>query len=219
MEDNIQLETRNRHRGSKIIEINQRSATNTTENLIDNSISFIKKRIFGSKEATVEFKDALCNYYIFLSTYLLGFSLLFAIVISKFDDIKYIDAFFICVSAITSTGLSTVSMRDLSTVSFIIIALLIFLGNICTIQLINLTFRLICANDYIKTVKASSYGKIPEVLDKIENLADNIRVVWWAFIVYLILTHAISFLLYFGALHIFEHEPELVERGIPIAGN
>ena len=222
MEDNIQLEIRDRHRSStlpsKIIEINQQSATNT-EILMDNSISFIKKRIFGSKEATVEFKDALCNYYIFLSTYLLGFCLLFAIVLSKVDNLKYIDAFFICVSAITSTGLSTVSMKDLSTVSFIIIALLMFLGNICVIQIINLTFRLICANNYIKTVKASSYGKIPEVLDKIENLADNIRVVWWAFIVYLISSHAIGFLLYFGDLHIFEHEPELVERGIPVAGN
>ena len=44
-----------------------------------------------------------------------------AIIIFSIDGIPFLDALFISVSAVTCTGLSTVSMGDLSTGSFLVL--------------------------------------------------------------------------------------------------
>ena len=216
MDESSYIEIRPKSRGLSNVSFASYTESGTVQSEKNSeALDLLKENIFGCKEP----KEAIFNFHTFLVVYLLGLSLIFAPALSYIDNIKYVDAFFYCISAITSTGLATLSMKDLTAGSFIIIAVLMFLGNICVIQLINLIFRLRSADNFIITVKKSSMGKIPEIVSKIENIRDSIRVVWWVFYIYLILNHVLGFLLYLGALYIRDHEPELLERGYLVADN
>ena len=69
-------------------------------NIITVSVDELKETILGTKDASFSLLDVVTNVYTGFSVYLLGLSLLGGVVITFLDKIKYIDAFFVCISAI-----------------------------------------------------------------------------------------------------------------------
>ena len=67
---------------------------------------------------------------------------LIAIVLSSLnEDLSFLDGLFLSVSAMTSTGLATVSMSTLSPASFVVLAVLILLGGSLALPLAPLLYR------------------------------------------------------------------------------
>ena len=81
------------------------------------------------------------NFYRVLSCYYIVSAIIAAVVISYIDDLRYMDGLFLAVSAITSTGLSTVSMAELSRGSFATLAVLILGGSALVVPLGAILYR------------------------------------------------------------------------------
>ena len=63
------------------------------------------------------------NFYSLRFSYLFAISVFGAVVIAKCDNLDYLDSLFLTISAVSGTGLSTVSMLALTTPTFIVLAL------------------------------------------------------------------------------------------------
>jgi ABC-type Fe3+-siderophore transport system permease subunit len=82
------------------------------------------------------------NFFRSVVTHLIATSLVAAGVIKAVNtDLDFIDCFFLTASAISGTGLATVSMSSITLPSFVIIYILMFLGSGIAIQLVALLFR------------------------------------------------------------------------------
>ncbi len=68
-------------------------------------------------------------------------SLVGGAIISALDDLPYVDGLFLSTSAITCTGLFTVSMADLHTGSFITISVLTLFGGTIFLLIPPLLYR------------------------------------------------------------------------------
>ena len=153
------------------------------------------------------------NFYSVLSLYYIVSALLGAVVISIIDNLSYMDGLFLAVSAITSTGLSTVSMAELSRGSFATLAVLIFGGGSLVVPLGAIVYRRMKYNHIRKSFpKGLNVGTHPVIAEfelQHRALGTYLRIAF----VYILLWHIGGFLLISAALHQKPPEPELEQRG------
>ncbi len=81
---------------------------------------------------------AMTRYYF---TYMVTLSLVGGAIIASLDGLPYVDGLFLSSSAVTCTGLFTVSMSDLHTGSFITISVLSLFGGTIFLLIPPLLYR------------------------------------------------------------------------------
>lgn len=138
-----------------------------------------------------------------------------AILIYCFEqgNIAFIDTLFCSVSAITGTGLQTVSNLEFSRQSVAIIALLMFFGSI----FIFLIPPMVARQYYNRKVLAEYKDRIddidPKIIEEHNNLNEALTASIRVSLVYMALWHILISLVIYGALFLHPQEPELVQRG------
>lgn len=129
------------------------------------------------------------------------------------EKVDVIDGIFLSVSAVTSTGLSTVSMMDLSPASFMVLALLILSGGSLILPLAPLLYR-----RYIYSMIKASYpkefkiGDAP-VLSEFDIQDRALLVMIRIIITYVAAIMVMGFLIVYAATHLEKEDPELARRG------
>jgi Trk-type K+ transport system membrane component len=129
--------------------------------------------------------------------------------------VSYLDSIFLSVSAVTSTGLTTISMLDLSRESFVVIGNLINCGGSLLLPLGSLIYRRIVYN---RMKKKFSKRITPQMIEDCPILSEYdlqnkaigtmIRII----LCYILGWYCFGFLFLTGALHLSAIEPELVQR-------
>ena len=129
------------------------------------------------------------------------------------EKVDVIDGIFLSFSAVTSTGLSTVSMVDLSPASFAVLAILILCGGSLLLPLAPLLYRRFI---YAK-IKASypSQFRIDNapVLSEFDIQDRALLVMIRIIITYVAAVMFMGFLIIYAAMHLEEDDPELASRG------
>jgi Trk-type K+ transport system membrane component len=129
------------------------------------------------------------------------------------EKVDMIDGIFLSFSAVTSTGLSTVSMVDLSPASFAVLVILILCGGSLLLPLAPLLYRRFI---YAK-IKASypSQFRIDNapVLSEFDIQDRALLVMIRIIITYVAAVMFMGFLIIYAAMHLEEDDPELASRG------
>lgn len=144
-------------------------------------------------------ENGWANFYTIYTCSFLLVSLVAGAIIATIDNLDYLDGFFMATSAVTGSGLSTISMQVLSGGSFAIMGLLTFFGQSfmvmgvypCIARWIYMHYRPI----YLRGVVARA-----------TTLAA------WVHVTYILLWHMIMIPVLIGALYIRPQSPELAER-------
>ena len=152
------------------------------------------------------------NYYICYTGWLLFCIMLGTLLICFINDLTFIDGLFTAVSAVTSTGLSTVSMYDINWASFWVMIILIFSGGSLVLPLGPMLYRRYTyakiKRAYPKDLVISTNAVINEFDLQDQALGVMIRTV----IMYISGWIIGGGLLLYGGLFLQDIEPELKER-------
>ena len=159
------------------------------------------------------------NYYSVRFGYFVIIMIFSSLLIYYFEREKnggqyaYIDVLFLCISAFTATGLSTISTFGLSPQTFGVIGFLMFFGSI----FFHLIPPLIARQYYNRKVLEHYKDRIeeinPQVIEEHNKLNDALKLSIGVCVSYLLSWQVLIFVVYYGALHLRPQEPELVERG------
>ena len=135
------------------------------------------------------------------------------VLLSLNEDLSFLDGLFLSVSAMTSTGLATVSMSTLSPASFVVLAVLILLGGSLALPLAPLLYR----RHVYRKIKSQYSPEVSiensPVLSEFELLDRSLGVMVTIIVSYIVGALACGSLILFGALCIRAEEPELAARG------
>lgn len=154
---------------------------------------------------------AFWNFHTSWTTYLCLMSLIFGGVISNIDNLPYVDGLFLAVSAITGTGLSTVSVRRLSGASFGVLGFLMIAGGIIFLLLPTPLFR----RYFYRKIKEKVTAIDAAILMEHNSLYNALGAYWRVTLYYILLFHIIGISLLYAALQLQENHPELQERHYP----
>ena len=92
--------------------------------------------------------------------------------------LRYIDALFLCASAMTNTGLGTVNLSSITAFQQAVLAILILLGNITTLSVVTVFVRRHFFRKHMKNfLKHSEAGRrLVNVIDQEQGLANKGRI-------------------------------------------
>eukprot|EP00605_Chrysophyceae_sp_TOSAG23-4_P002588 GSChrysophyteH1.ASY1.ANO1.2858.1 assembled CDS len=153
------------------------------------------------------------TYYRCHTLYILFFSFIGGALISTTNSVSYLDGFFLAVSAITSTGLTTISPIDLNSETFSILFLLIFLGGSLVLPLGPMYYR---RRKYAKlraAVSESSLEQNHPIVEEFDLQDQALGVMIRTILIYITLWIFLGAAVLWAALHLQPHEPELEQRG------
>ena len=178
----------------------------------DNRGGIITKAIMLMKNKPINYYSVRFGYFVILM-------IISSLLIYYFEREKnggnyaYIDVLFLCISAFTATGLSTISTFGFSPQTFGVIGFLMFFGSI----FFHVIPPLIARQYYNRKVLAQYKDRIeeidPQVIEEHNKLNDALKLSIGVCISYLLSWQVLIFVVYYGALHLHPQEPELVERG------
>ena len=154
------------------------------------------------------------TFYSCYTLWIFTWSLFGAGLLAWSNDLPYLDGLFMATSAITSTGLSTVSMSDLTTPSFALLVMLIVFGSSLLLPLGPMWYR----RYKYKQIKASfptgvdlSENSVVQEFD-LQDRALGVMIRW--VLIYVTLWIVIGAAMLLCALHLRPNEPALQEAGI-----
>lgn len=159
----------------------------------------------------------LKSYRSALFFYLLSIGIVGGGIIGAIDDIGFLNGFFLMVSGVTGSGLTPVSMQDLSTGSFILLVMAMIAGMTPLIPCWSMLYRRYV---YARIMRANKNKNTEDPVILEYELQDKairfmiIRVVGYA--LFWIVFGFVSLSL---ALRLQPREPELVERNIGTVAN
>jgi Trk-type K+ transport system membrane component len=181
--------------------------------------------LFASRCAAKVRKATLrMNYFRCVLLYLVFISLIGGgIICGCSPDVGYIDGLFLAVSACTGTGLGTVEMNVLSTGSFVVIFILMFLGGTVVLLVPPMVYRRAVFSKLQPKLREfvekegrtdrPSVNALVAVLRKRELLHRAVGMMMIAILFYLFLWLFCGAFIMYGCILRYPHPPELVSRG------
>ena len=128
------------------------------------------------------------------------------------DDLPFIDGFFLSISAVTSTGLSTVAMADLSRGGFWILLFLIISGGSLILPMGPMLYRRYVYAKIKKTYPANLTIASNPVINEFDLQDRALGLMLRTICVYVFSWIVIGGCVLWGAMYLQPTEPELVER-------
>jgi len=129
------------------------------------------------------------------------------------DDLPFIDGFFLAVSAVTSTGLTTVAMADISRQGFWILFFLIFAGGSLLLPVGPMLYRRYIYARIKKTYPANLVIANNPVINEFDLQDRALGLMLRIIYVYIFCWCVVGGLVLMGAMYMQALEPELEERG------
>ncbi len=129
------------------------------------------------------------------------------------DDLPFIDGFFLAVSAVTSTGLTTVAMADISRQGFWILFFLIFAGGSLLLPVGPMLYRRYVYARIKKTYPANLVIANNPVINEFDLQDRALGLMLRIIYVYIFCWCIVGGLVLMGAMYMQPLEPELEERG------
>jgi Trk-type K+ transport system membrane component len=180
---------------------------------------------FGSLGAGLARFLAHNTFLVAYTTYIVTLALVGGSIIAYIDHLAWIDGFFVATSAVTCTGLSTVSMLSLSSGSFIILSLLTLLGGAMSLLVPPMLLRMLqymrVRRRVVRQLEAQGLSfyspkvlELSSVVSQYDLLQESLGLAWKIVMAYVLLFQAIGMWMYFAALSVQPQNPELVGRNI-----
>jgi hypothetical protein len=163
------------------------------------------------------------NFFRCVLLYLVVISLIGGGIICGFSpDVGYIDGLFLAVSACTGTGLGTVEMNLLSTGSFVVIFILMFMGGTVVLLVPPMVYRRSVFSKLQPKLKEfvekegrtdrPSVNALVAVMRKRELLHRALGMMMYAILLYLFLWLFCGAFIMYGCILRYPHPAELVSR-------
>ena len=167
------------------------------------------------------------QYRVAYAAYMCTLALFGGVAIAVVDDLPYLDGLFVSTSAVTCTGLSTVSMLSLSTGSFATIAALTFFGGTIFVLIPPIIYRRhqyaklrrkLASDMMARRITFHTPGMEPVLagVALYDTLDDALKLAWKVFFGYVAGFHVVGMWVLYGGLMIKPHNPELRDRGITV---
>eukprot|EP01031_Cornospumella_fuschlensis_P035440 gene35440-42957_t len=168
---------------------------------------------------------SIYNFKVIWTSYYILMTLIFGAAIMRIDNIKFIDAYFLASSAMTNSGLATISMLDVSSSSFGIVAMLMIIGCPPFMLIITTCFRkykfrqvqLKVSNYYFHHVEEKQRLKLTAqnkaTISYYETYDYALTMLIVIFVEYFVLWMAFGVFIEYGTLFIKALPTELVRRG------
>jgi Trk-type K+ transport system membrane component len=153
------------------------------------------------------------NFYRCYTIWILFWSCFGGLLIKLTNKIKYIDGLFLAISAVTSTGLSPVSMLDLKSETFVILLLLILVGSSLILPLGPMIYRRYQYSKFKQLVPKDIIIQDNPVISEFDLQDRALGVMLRTMIYYVVLWMLLGGALLWATLYLHENEPELEERG------
>eukprot|EP00960_Hanusia_phi_P003927 115401-Hanusia_phi.AAC.1 len=164
------------------------------------------------------------NFYRSMWTYCLATSFIGSIIIFSVDDVPYIDALFLAISAYTGSGLSTVEMSALSNRTFIMLYVLMNLGGIIFLLLPPMVYRIQAFKTLQPELEAflsqldlpysPQTQKLVWLVGERRAQVRGLRMVVVIVSAYILIIMGCGIGIMYGALSAHENPPELQGRGL-----
>ena len=158
--------------------------------------------------------DNSVNFYTCLTCWLCVWSFIGGGIIAAVDNLSYLDGLYLAVSAITGTGLNSISMVYITTPSLIVLQVLIVVGLTPLLPLGPMLYRLY-AYRRIMTNKSNVHINSADsrVLAEFELQDKAIQLMAWRVVVYCLFWLLFGIIFISAALYLQPLEPELASRG------
>lgn len=156
--------------------------------------------------------------------YYVSMALLGAVIICFNDDLNFNDALFLSVGGITSSGLSTISMANLSWFSLFVMAVLMSFGQLSVVILFITLYRIKkfkIVNQSIQQSRRTQLipeydqldAKEKEIIAQQHLLFDSLALLSKVLFFYIIICQMIFGLMLLLSLYLYPNQPELEARG------
>ena len=183
--------------------------------------SFLKSNFHSTD---MEWQDVVFNYYSFWGIYLLFNAILSSLIIHLVDGIDYTDSLFLSVSAVTTTGLSSVSMTELGPISFVCLSVLMFLGTTTTVQMMTIAYRRYRYDKYRQRLNSLPDSQRKSLdrcmaLRRADDEQQALSLTLSTLMAYTLVNYLLGFLFLYAALCGHPNEPELEARGVSTLQN
>ncbi|EKX44240.1 hypothetical protein GUITHDRAFT_109699 [Guillardia theta CCMP2712] len=164
------------------------------------------------------------NFYRSMWTYCLATSFIGSIIIYVVDDIAYIDALFLSISAYTGSGLATVEMSAVSNKTFIVLYVMMNLGGIIFLLLPPMIYRILAFNalqpelevflSKLELPYSPQTQKLIWLVGERRAQVRGLRMVVITVAAYILVIMGCGIGILYGTLSVRPNPPELEERGL-----